>query len=123
MDWKQWLLTGTGATIILWLLGKAKSSTAYTGFRATCGVGLYKAGSAISQFGNARLKGLYEPVESLVTDFLGFQVEQFFAGLRKDNPVALAAQVERLKDVGSENRLAAAQAAVADAVEPPVEAI
>jgi len=56
-------------------------------------------------------------------DFFLFQAEQLAAGLRKDNPVALAAQVERLKDVGSENRLAAAQAAVADAVEPPVEAI
>ncbi len=93
-----------GVTVLGWILGKASRSAAYVKARDTAGRTAERGGEAVSALGKSRLGGLWNPLEEVATDFGAFMVEQFFVGLRKDNPRKMEEQLERLQGVGSETR-------------------
>jgi hypothetical protein len=99
-----------GVAACLWVIGLFQGSKAYAGLRNALGKFSENLGRQVSRLGNSRLKGLYEPIESVAVDFFLFMAEQFAVGLRKDNQEEMAKHVERLEGVGSETRAAAIKA-------------
>lgn len=98
----------TLAAVGLWALGWFAKSAAYRKVREWLGRAAYRAGAALSGLATSKLgKPTWGPLEAILTDFLGFAMEQALAGLRSDNVEKLEAQVERLEAVGSVTRAAA----------------
>jgi hypothetical protein len=98
----------TIATLGLWALGFFAKSAAYRKVREWLGKAAYQAGAALSGLATSRLgRPTWGPLEAVLTDYAGFGIEQFMAGLRSDNVEKLEAQVERLEAVGSVTRAAA----------------
>lgn len=93
--------------LLLWVLGRLHTSARYKAVRAAWGRTCAFGGSFLGNLGRTRLGRLWAPLETLLTDFLGFGMEQFLAGIRKADTVKMARQVERLKDVGSSARVEA----------------
>lgn len=104
----------TVGSLGLLVLGYFAKSIWYRKVREALGRSAYAAGVAVSALGNSKLKLLWNPLENVLTDFLGFLVEQFFAGLRKDNADKIEAHAERLAESGSETRAAALEEKAAD---------
>ncbi len=97
----QALIAGVG----LWALGLFSKSAAYRKVREALGRAAYSLGAHLSGLATAKLGRLtWAPLENVLADFLGFAVEQFFAGLRSDNVEKLEARLDALEDVGSEAR-------------------
>lgn len=90
--------------LLLWSLGIFAKSAAYQKSRAAAGRFSFLAGAALSKVGNSRLKGAWQPIENILVDFVGFQIEQLLAGLRDDNVKKMEDQVQRLDQVGSVTR-------------------
>ena len=97
----------TLASLGILLLGYFAKTVWYRKVREALGRATYSAGVALSALGNSKLRLLWDPLENVLTDFLGFAVEQFFAGLRKDNPDKIEAHAVRLAEAGSETRAVA----------------
>lgn len=110
--WQTWLLSGGGATIALWILGKFKTSDKYAAIRDNLGQASESLGAMVSGLGNSYLKVFWEPLESVLTDWFLFMAEQFAVGMRKDNPVKMQEQVDRLDGVGSVTRMEALKKAL-----------
>jgi hypothetical protein len=104
----------TVAALALWALGLFARSAAYRKVREWLGKGAYQAGAALSGLAGTRLgRPTWAPLEAVLTDFVGFGIEQLLAGLRSDNVEKLEAQAERLEAVGSVTRLIAIEEKVA----------
>jgi hypothetical protein len=104
----------TLAAVGLYALGLFAKSTAYRKVREWIGKAAYQAGAALSGLATSKLgRPTWGPLEAVLTDYAGFGVEQFMAGLRSDNVEKLEAQVERLEAVGSVTRAAALEEKVA----------
>jgi hypothetical protein len=105
----------TLATLALWALGWFAKSAAYRKVREVLGKAAYRGGAMLSGLATSRLgKPTWGPLEAVLTDYAGFGVEQFMAGLRSDNVEKLEAQVERLEAVGSVTRAEALAEKVAE---------
>jgi hypothetical protein len=105
----------TLATLALWALGWFAKSTAYRKVREWLGKAAYQAGAALSGVATSKLgRPTWGPLEAVLTDYAGFGIEQFMAGLRSDNVEKLEAQVERLEAVGSVTRAEALAEKVAE---------
>ena len=107
----QFVSGGTGMTITsliaVWILGKFSTSDAYRKVRAAIGKSCEAAGVFVDATLGSKLgRPIWNPLEKVLTDTLGLALEQFFAGLRKNDLGAMAAQKERLDDVGSVDRVA-----------------
>lgn len=118
-------LAGVG----VWALGLFSRSVAYRKVREGIGRVAYAIGARLSGFATARLGRLtWAPIENALADFLGFGVEQFFAGLRSDNVEKLETRLETLEAVGSEARAKAVAQKLAalskspEGVETPADA-
>lgn len=99
------------AGVALWALGLFAKSAAYKKIRERLGRLAYGLGARLSSLATARLGRLtWGPLENTLADFLGFSVEQFFAGLRSDNVEKLEARLESLEEVGSQARAKAVAA-------------
>lgn len=95
------------AIIVIWVLGKLSSSAWYRAVRAGWGKICAKAGEFVDATLGSRLgRPIWDPLEKVFVDLLGFAAEQFCAGLRRNDVEAMADQHERLVDVGSKNRAA-----------------
>lgn len=106
----------------LWLLGTFGKSTWYQKLREAVGRGAEAAGAAVSALGTSRLKGLWNPIERVICDFVLFAAEQFAVGLRKDNPEKMEEHLVRLEQVGSQTRadaVAVRLAALEEELAPP----
>lgn len=88
----------------LWILGTFGKSVWYQKIREAIGRGAEAAGVAVSALGTSKLKSLWNPIETVICDFLFFAVEQFAVGLRKDDPEKMEVQLARLESVGSQSR-------------------
>lgn len=98
----------TLAAVGLYVLGLFAKSTTYRKIREWLGKATYQAGAALSGLATSKLgRPTWGPLEAVFTDFLGFGLEQFLAGLRSDNVEKIEAQVERLEAVGSVTRVQA----------------
>ncbi len=92
------------AAAAVYVLGLFGKSASYKKVREAVGRVAMAAGVAVSAIGNSKLKILWNPIEQVFCDFLFFAVEQFAAGLRKDNPQKMEQQLGRLVDAGSITR-------------------
>ncbi len=118
MTTQHLIIPGGIAAIALFILGLFRNSKAYTAVRDTLGTFSFNLGKSISSIGNSKLKGVYEPIEAILTDWFLFMAEQMAAGMRNDNPDKLRTYISRLDGVGSETRKAAAEVKLADIVTP-----
>ena len=117
------LFSTFGSIAFLWILGKVSGSLAYRGARTKFGAAMKTAGVWTDKIGGSRLGyKIWDPIEKMLTDFLGFGMEQYCVGLRENDVKALADQHERLRDAGSQMRLEAIeqklQAALDKGVDP-----
>jgi hypothetical protein len=94
---------GLAATVV-WAFGLFRSSVWYGKVREAVGRGAEAAGAAVSAIGTTKLKGMWDPIEGVICDFVLFAAEQFSVGLRKDNPEKMATHLDRLESVGSRSR-------------------
>lgn len=108
--------TAMGAMVSVFIIGLFRGSSAYKGIRNTLGKFSENLGLTVSRLGNSKLKGVYEPIEAVLIDFVLFMAEQFAVGLRADNLDKMAIQADRLEGVGSETRLQAIKSKMEDAV-------
>lgn len=91
-----------GAALMVYAIGMLSKSKAYTSTRNAGGRLAFTIGSSLSSAATSKIgRVVWDPIETIITDFVLFFVERFAAGLRSDNVVKLEAQVERLKGVGS----------------------
>jgi len=103
--------------IAVWILGKFSTSTPYKKLREWLGKSAEAAGVFIDGTLGSKLgRPIWNPLEKFLTDTLGFMVEQFLNGLRKNDLIAMAEQVERLEDVGSVARVKAIKANMEQAI-------
>ena len=116
-------LTGPAilATVALWVLGRLGKFSWYRNARAKFGVFAQKSGVLVDKTLGAKLGKLWNPIEDVICDWLGFFVEQFCHGLRQNDLLALAKQADRLQGVGSENRLAGILSKLEDALDKGAE--
>lgn len=115
-------LVGNAAlgAMAIWAFGLFSRSAAYQKVRAWLGKASFQAGAALSGLATSKLgRPTWGPFEAALTDYAGFSLEQFMAGLRSDNVEKLEAQVERLEAVGSVTRAAALEEKV-EALRPTV---
>ena len=108
-----------GASVIAWFLGKLSGFSWYKNLRSAYGKTLRAFGAFIdTTLGSKFGRPIWNPLEKIFLDWLGFGFEQFCEGLRANDLVAMAEQHERLEGVGSDvrKRAIAAQmeAAIAD---------
>lgn len=109
--------------VAVYILGLFRGSAPYKGLRSALGKFSENLGHSISRIGNSKLKGFYEPIESVLIDFLLFMAEQMAVGLRKDNKEKLYDQAERLSGVESETRLKGILEKIREAkIDPKIEA-
>jgi hypothetical protein len=98
--------------LLTYLLGLASKSQWYAKAREAVGRFSMAAGVGLSAIGASKLKFLWNPLESVLCDFILFAAEQFSAGLRKDNPEKMEQHLARLEDVGSVTRATALAAKI-----------
>ncbi len=96
--------TTAGGSIVVWLLGHLSNSLVGEALLAKAGRQAYRIGVATSDFGTGRLGPLWNPLEAFGTKWVRFLLDQYFAGLRADNPEKLQDELARLEAVGSETR-------------------
>lgn len=120
---RRFFVESTGGHLTLgiaaaWFLGSLSATAGYRVVRAAWGRACYRIGVAIDATLGSKLgRPIWNPLEKLGVDFLGFGAEQACAGLRKNDIEALADQHERLVDVGSVNRAAMVKTQLVEAAE------
>ena len=116
LTWAHLIAGSTLIPVFIWGFGKLRKTEAYTKALGALGKASMGLGVTIDAFGQKTFGKLYAPLEDLVCDFLHVFVENFLAGLRKNNPEKLLKQAVRLEESGSKNRAHAIMAKIANDV-------
>lgn len=91
-----------GASLMVYAIGLLSQSKAYKSARNSTGRFAFRLGALLSMAAESKLgRIIWDPIETVITDFVLFFAERLASGLRSDNVSKLEAQVERLKGVGS----------------------
>ena len=122
----QFITGGAGMTITsviaVWIIGMMSGSKAYKAARAAYGKAMRGAGRTINAVAGSKFgKPIWNPIEKVAVDLIGFGSEEFVGGLQEDDLQALADQHERLSDVGSVDRVAMIAKKIKDAIDEGAE--
>ncbi|MEO7957883.1 MAG: hypothetical protein ABIW76_14445 [Fibrobacteria bacterium] len=90
--------------VVTWILGRLTDSAFGGALLAKSMRQSRRVGRTLSVLGNSKLGPLWNPLETFGTTWVRSNMDEFFVGLREDNPEKLGEELERLEAAGSVTR-------------------